>query len=188
MAKKQFYEENSTGGSRGEITYHGKAVISINGKTVVQEESGYSYKPPPRKGTTSAEEAAAQGKKVSLPQEEIKRQSTAFQESLLTAVLANKVDDHISAGKRASRAAVPGHTPGDGALADSSTRDEVGHLPPSRSHGSVAQSTEAMWDRMHGKHLSPAQQAELEHVRNMISALTKSLESYKQAEKELMMK
>jgi len=40
---------------------------------------------------------------------------------------------------------------------------------------------------MNEDNTSPAQQAELKHIRNMISALTDSLEGYKKAEKDLMM-
>merc|ERR1719482_2423182 len=72
IAKKEFYEQVSKGGARGEISYEGKALISINGKKVVAEESGYCYKPPPRKSTAVADmaaeiEAAANKPKPSIP-------------------------------------------------------------------------------------------------------------------------
>jgi len=63
--------------------------------------------------------------------------------------------------------------------------DEMAHVAP-QADGLAAQQ-QAMWDRMQEKHLGPAQEAELAHVRNMIECLTKSLEGYRKAERDLLM-
>jgi len=192
IAKKEFYDKMTTG---KEMKYEGKGLVSINGKVVVEEASGYCYKPPPRKSIVTIDAVAlaracsdadnTSVKKAPIPLEEVKRKSNAMQSSLLTAVLSRNVDEHVAAQSNSRKAATAAG--GTGALADSSTRDEIGHVNNATTDG-VAGHTEAMWNRMNGKHLSPAQGAELEHVRNMITALGKSLESYKQAEKDLMMK
>jgi len=192
IAKKEYYDKMTTG---KEMKYEGKGLVSINGKVVVEEASGYCYKPPPRKSIVTIDAVAlaracsdadnTSVKKAPIPLEEVKRKSNAMQSSLLTAVLSRNVDEHVAAQSNSRKAATAAG--GTGALADSSTRDEIGHVNNATTDG-VAGHTEAMWNRMNGKHLSPAQGAELEHVRNMITALGKSLESYKQAEKDLMMK
>merc|ERR1712087_767246 len=55
-----------------------------------------------------------------------------------------------------------------------------------KADAGVTENVEGAWNRMSGKGMSPAQEAELKHVRNMIDSLTKSLEQYKQAERDLM--
>merc|ERR1712039_364862 len=55
-----------------------------------------------------------------------------------------------------------------------------------KADAGVTENVEGAWNRMSGKGMSPAQEAELKHVRNMIDGLTKSLEQYKQAERDLM--
>jgi len=52
---------------------------------------------------------------------------------------------------------------------------------------SVAERSEKMWDRMLEKGLTPAQEAELAHIRNMINALQASVDHYKKAEKAILM-
>jgi len=66
-------------------------------------------------------------------------------------------------------------------------------LPPQEASG-FAQIVERQWDVMTEKHLSPAQKAELQHVRNMkaslqqqITALQNSFEAFQNAEMELLM-
>merc|ERR1712050_471976 len=66
--------------------------------------------------------------------------------------------------------------------------DELAHVPPDVEHAqSIAESTEAMWDRMNEKNLSPSQQAELIHIRGMIQGLEESLKEYMAAEKNLLL-
>jgi flavin-dependent dehydrogenase len=75
-----------------------------------------------------------------------------------------------------ARSTVAGHGAND---------DEMALSAP-QGDGIAAQS-QAMWDRMQEKHLSPSQNAELIHVRGMIDTLTKSLEAYRQAERDLLL-
>jgi len=190
IAKAEYLHEVSKkgGGATGQIEREGKPLVSINGMTpAAKDVGGYVFRAPPRKSLVGMTAVVPDAKK-DVPHEEIKKKSTQLQESLMTAMLARQVDDHVNKG-RTTRGSTGGENHGNGAMASASTRDEVGHMPPTGSVDmGVAASSEAMWHRMQGKHLSPAQTAELEHIRNMITALTGSLESYKKAEKELMMK
>merc|ERR1712107_512188 len=71
---------------------------------------------------------------------------------------------------------------------DREVANEMAYVPPKRGDSEgIADTTDAMWARMKDDNMSPAQQAELNHIRCMITSLTQSLEGYKKAEKELML-
>merc|ERR1719215_2286891 len=53
----------------------------------------------------------------------------------------------------------------------------LGHEAPEAD--GIAEQSEAMWNRMLEKGLSPAQNAELAHIRTMINALQTSIEGYR---------
>jgi hypothetical protein len=184
LAKKAHYELVSKGGgAKGDIDYTGKKLLSVEGKAIVAAQSGYTYTPPARKSVASAETLASP--KPMISKEEVERKSETLKESLLSAVLAHKMDDHVQAGNTLRRQRSRTE---EGLLSQSQeTMDEIGHVPPADIGEGIADQTAAMWDRMHEKHLSPSQQAELAHIRHMITALNRSLESYKQAEKDMLM-
>jgi len=208
LAIKEFYESVSKGGSNNEITYNGKKLISINGRVLAGKGTGGGYKPNLRQ-SFSNKPTGSVPKPPQIKPEEVATQSAKFKENLTNTVLAAKIEDHVqqthqtkttdhkSTSRRTSNvgmAAVlklPGMAPQPKDEKESRAQQEVlhqlGHVVPDHVGDSVQDAAEAMWDRMHEKHLSPAQEAELAHVRHMIEALTKSLESYRQAEKSLLM-
>lgn len=188
IARKDFYDKYAkAGGAKGEIEYHGKALISVNGKKIASAaDGGYQHKPPPRKSVIiEPGSLPAASAKTAIPLAEVEQKSEAKRHSLAQACFAGNLDQLLQRQGSFRRESKP--PTGAGALGDESTMHEIGHVPPSHVSESVTESTEAMWDRMHEKHLSVAQKAELAHIRFQITALTKSLDAYKQAEKELLM-
>jgi hypothetical protein len=194
LYKKEYYDEMSKkGGAKGEIEYTGKKLHSVEGKTVAAAKTGYVFKPPARKSISMEPPIPAAALAAALPKApnpmtsaaEIAQKSKEKQQSLMSAVMASKIDGHIEAKSTERRRSLTRE--GTGLLSQSDqTVHEIGHLPPTSSGKGIAAQTEAMWDRMTEKHLSPSQEAELAHIRHMISALGKSLESYKKAEKDML--
>jgi hypothetical protein len=184
IAKKEYYETIMKGeGARGEIVYNGKKLISIDGKTVAEAKSGYTFKAPQRKSVALTAPPPTEKKPV-IPVEEVKRKSLNLKESLANALMARKIDDHVQSSSTTRRSSKD--LSQSGCLQDEKTRNEIGHVVLTRSD-SVQDRAEEMWNRAHEKHLTPSQEAELAHIRHMIEALTKSLATYKQAEKDMLM-
>merc|ERR1712176_332245 len=73
------------------------------------------------------------------------------------------------------------------ASVDKDIAHEMAYVPPKKDGDGIADTAEAMWARMNDDNMSPAQAAELNHIRSMITSLTQSLEGYRKAEKELML-
>lgn len=198
LAMKSYYEETAkAGGAQGEIVYRGKKLLGIQGEEVA---ASAEYRPP---GLKSASDMAAFGaasslpspKKPAIPEAEVLERSLQKRNSLVSSVMGSKIDEHVQRGMpspgiafaAAAVARQRAATAASSTLEDPRTRDELGLVPPEGVGDSVAAASEAMWDRMHEKHLSPAQEAELAHIRHMIDALSRSLESYREAEKALLM-
>eukprot|EP00928_Gymnodinium_smaydae_P015746 TRINITY_DN15831_c0_g1_i1.p1 TRINITY_DN15831_c0_g1~~TRINITY_DN15831_c0_g1_i1.p1 ORF type:complete len:840 (+),score=243.47 TRINITY_DN15831_c0_g1_i1:165-2684(+) len=203
VAKREFYQEQAkAGGAKGEIEYHGKDLISVNGRPVAQAGGGgYQYQPPRRQSSIAIQnQNSGGGVRPAINAEEVSRKSSIKKENLVASITAAQMDEHVMKKKSNEAASASSlameavaarsrmNTAASSTLDDPVTRDEIAHITPvcASEHG-VAASTEAMWDRMHSKNLSPSQEAELAHVRHMIDALGKSIESYKQAEKTLLM-
>mmetsp|Transcript_41888 Transcript_41888/g.66539 ORF Transcript_41888/g.66539 Transcript_41888/m.66539 type:complete len:824 (-) Transcript_41888:181-2652(-) len=185
IAKKAYYDEIMQGcGARGEIIYKGKKLISIEGKTVEAVKSGYTFKAPQRK-SVAVLEPPPEAKKPVIPIEEVKRKSNKLTESLTAAIMARQIDDHVGSRNTARRGSKD--LTQLGCFEDTNVMHEIGHSAGSTKTDSVAEQAQAMWDRAHEKHLSPSQEAELAHIRHMIEALSKSLATYKQAEKDMLM-
>merc|ERR1712183_296186 len=68
---------------------------------------------------------------------------------------------------------------------DKDLAHEMAYVPP-KGDG-IQDTADAMWARMNDDNMSPAQAAELNHIRSMITSLTQSLKGYKKAEKDLML-
>jgi len=114
--------------------------------------------------------------------------SQAKRERLHRQVTEQQIDSHVEKAVLANKIAaqaLAAHNKQSMMGRSEADLHEFGHVAPDDE--SILDRTEKMWNRMGGKNLSAAQQAELDHIRNMIAALTKSLQSYREAEKQLLM-
>merc|ERR1711957_500900 len=198
LGKAEYYKEiQKIGGAVGEIEYHGKKLISVNGKVVGGKAGGYKFTPGKRLSVVSFAEQASPPKPPVVNTQEVQKKALQRRESLTEKVMAAKIDAHVAASKpdaptqssSTRRASVKAGPQGMGALLAGMPKavvHEMAYVPPSNAGDGVADRAEAMWSRMSDDNMSPAQQAELKHVRNMITALTDSLEGYKKAEKDIM--
>jgi flavin-dependent dehydrogenase len=206
LARWEYYQENLKGASSsGAIDYTPRKLISIDGKTIGKKApaGGGGYNFTARKSLTKQDLEPA----VSKPQvnvEEIEKKASVKRASLTEKVMCAHVGgagDSMAASSRKAALAdmlashggammLPAKNQPPRHMADLGSQsqdamDQLAHTMPSRDGLEAA--GEAMWDRMQEKHLSPAQEAELAHVRKMIVDLTKSLETYVKVEKDLMM-
>uniref|UniRef100_A0A7S4WA74 Pyridine nucleotide-disulphide oxidoreductase N-terminal domain-containing protein n=1 Tax=Alexandrium monilatum TaxID=311494 RepID=A0A7S4WA74_9DINO len=215
LAVADFYGKHSKSGGRGEIDYKAKDLISVEGKVRGGTDMG-GYKPrlslanikPPELPATPMAipkeqvERIAQKKRDSLTQSAMAAAVDAMVQGGGKGPEASKRRPSIVVGDGTPVAAglgsllargPPAARPADAgsartlATADSEVLDQLALTVPRDVGDSVADASAAMWDRMHEKNLSPAQQAELEHVRNMITALEKSLQNYRDAERQLLL-
>jgi len=176
IAMKEYYDEVSKGGKNGEIQYEGKKLISINGKVVpgfgkagTMERAGQSTP----SSQTSAKPVPAAPPKAPLGfmnPADVAKQAKAQQQKLAAAVMAKSVAEEPAP---TSPPAAPANNRSP--VAQSKYQPDVKRF--------VA---EPVKDTTPAKGLSPAQEAELAHVRNMIACLSQSLDSYKQAEQQLL--
>jgi hypothetical protein len=206
LARWEYYQENLKGASSsGAIDYTPRKLISIDGKTIGKKApaGGGGYNFTARKSLTKQDLEPA----VSKPQvnvEEIEKKASVKRASLTEkamcahvggagdsmaassrkAALADMLASHGGAMMLPAKNQPPRHMADLGSQSQDAM-DQLAHTMPSRDGLEAA--GEAMWDRMQEKHLSPAQEAELAHVRKMIVDLTKSLETYVKVEKDLMM-
>jgi len=206
IVMRDFYDK--MGGSKtGDMKYVGKALISINGHI-----PGAAVPPAAASATTSTSTdpaspvagAAGQYRRPerkpsqvmgvplkSIPKEQIETKAEEKRKSLHEAVMTEQIEAHMKAMHQqilpeALTSRRRGHEPAPAPPVKTPALEEIGHVPPSSAGDGVADTTEAMWNRMHEKHMSPAQEAELAHIRHMIAALSKSLESYKKAEQDML--
>merc|ERR1712039_999522 len=196
----------------GEIEYKGKKLISINGKVLGGRGGGYTFtanKRPSIKavGTDiSVVKAPDPMNKPVIKADEVKTKAIERKNSLAEKVLSEKLDDHVKKNSKPS-AGVGGGIGGLGnqvaaqaammkslgtklpmtAQVDADIAHEMAYVPPKKDGDGIADTAEAMWARMNDDNMSPAQAAELNHIRSMITSLTQSLEGYKKAEKDLML-
>jgi hypothetical protein len=124
-------------------------------------------------------------RKTPIPAGEVEQRATVKRKSLRESVLSSGIEQHVK--NSAQQAMLKGFRLPGMASDDKDVMHRMAYEPPKGATASGSQSrAEAMWDRAHDKHLSPAQEAELEYVRNMIRSLEASLEKYRAAEKEIM--
>jgi len=155
-----------------------KKLLTIDGKEV-KSAGGYTFKPPAD---------TAPRKTVIFNAGEVAEASQAKRERLHRQVTEQQIDSHVEKAVLANKIAaqaLAAHNKQSMMGRSEADLHELGHVAP--DDDSILERTEKMWNRMGGKNLSAAQQAELDHIRNMIAALTKSLQSYKEAEKQLLM-
>jgi len=159
---------------------------SINGKTLAVQKSGYTFKAAGKKADAPA------AKPFCLPKAEIAQVSLKKRESLMQAVTGAQIDKHVTAAssqKRASMAAqqkdlLAGSKMFGGGGGSIEDMHDLAHTHHAED---VAARSEGQWNRMLEKDLDATQNAELQHVRNMISALETSIAGYRQAEKAILM-
>jgi len=162
-----------------------KKLKTIAGKEVTAPKSGYAFKAP---------SAAAAPKPFVLPKAEVEKKAEQKRASLMHSVTSQQIDEHVTAGSKKRQSQLAQNAAGllaalkqkqghAGSTADD--LHEVGHVGPETD--SVAQRSEDMWERMLEKGLTPVQEAELAHIRNMINALQSSIDHYRKAEKAILM-
>jgi len=197
-----------------DFTYIGKKLLTVAGKKVAEvpvassapAAGGAAKKPaaafakaraPGRKATKPVKKPLPkiEDKVVHKPQvEEVRRKSVAKRQSIADSAILKSMGGGASAPESKSKPGpvafrIPGNYSKPKAAEPSEEEKkmhEMAHIPPAAESGHQ-EAADAMWKRMSGSGLSPAQQAELDHVQNMIATLTKSIDAYKKAEKDLML-
>merc|ERR1712107_193442 len=117
----------------------------------------------------------------------VKTKALERRNSLAEKVLAEKLDDHVNQNKPTASGAMAEKVAAQAAMMktlgtkipgmDREVANEMAYVPPKRGDSEgIADTTDAMWARMKDDNMSPAQQAELNHIRCMITSLTQSLE------------
>jgi len=214
VARREYYNEiQKKGGAQGEIEYKGKKLISINGKVLGGRGGGYTFtanKRPSIKAVGSDVSVVKAPEPVKPPvikADEVKTKAIERKNSLAEKVLAERLDEHVQQTSKPKPAGVGGGIGGMAnqvaaqaammktlgtklpmaASVDNDLAHEMAYVPPKRDGDGLQDTAEAMWARMNDDNMSPAQAAELNHIRSMINSLTQSLEGYKKAEKDLML-
>lgn len=204
MAKKEYYSEiQKKGGASGEIEYKGKKLVSVNGKVIGAKQGGYQFTANKRPSVVSAGGVSMVKqpdpvKPPTIDTSEVKTKALERRNSLAEKVLAEKLDDHVNKNKPTASGAMAEKVAAQAAMMktlgtkipgmDREVAHEMAYVPPQRGDTEgIADTSDAMWARMKDDNMSPAQQAELNHIRCMIQSLTQSLDGYKKAEKELML-
>eukprot|EP00434_Breviolum_minutum_P031179 symbB.v1.2.027574.t1/scaffold2839.1/size69180/4 len=157
-------------GDRSEVMLQ-RTLLKIDGKNIETRSAAFDFVPPPQAAEVLLPTPG--DRKRAIPEPEVARRASSKSESL-QAMLSKQIDEHV---QRSS---------------SSAAFDDERWVPISPSRG-FAELAETQWDIMTEKHLSPAQRAELIHVRNMItslkqqiSSLNGSLEAFQRAERELL--
>lgn len=213
LNKQEFYDK--TGKSKsGEFKYVGKKLISINGKVPggAGGGGGGGSKPAAAAAPAAAEPAAAPEKKFDPvrrqpsiikgpPLAELAKQSKvqieekaqAAQKSLQETVIAGGIEEHMKKLHR-QNSTNEKRAPGRRSTVDDlkTVQAAMQNVPENlvdevaRSGVGEAEAADNAWARLTGGNLSPAQKAELAHNRNMIECITKSLATFREAEKKLL--
>jgi hypothetical protein len=159
-----------------------KKLISIDGKSVVKARSDYVFKAP----------AAAPAKPVAVPTAEIEMKSAQKRDSLMRSVTEMQLEQHMTSTSKRRQSQIAGATAGllaqlkhKGAGSTEEDLHKISHEAPASD--SLAERSEAMWDRMLDRGLSPAQTAELAHYREMIVAMERSIAAFRQVERAILM-
>jgi len=199
LNKTEYYTKKGMSAT-GEFKYSGKKLVSVGGKTLPGKggaAGGGAAAPEknfePVRRQPSMVKAPQLGDLIKANKVTIEEKAQASQASLQEKVMASKIEDHVktlskqnsTVGNTASRRK---STIDAQALSDVARNMEASLNSRNMQAGeSVTDAVEGSWNRMQGKHLSIAQQAELDHVQNMIACLEKSLKQYRQAEQDLLM-
>jgi len=191
-----FYAEVGKGGKNGEITYEGKPLLSINGKVL-----------PGCKGTGSLLGTASKPAPAPAPGAKLAAvpQGGGYVNPLEMQQLAKERQQAMAAMVQARpQASAPAPAPAPEVT--SSWRPSVGSVAPPKSGGvgglpcGIAAAAAAAANVMKATPvvapmpvstvvpggLSPAEEAELFHVRNMIQTLQSSLAAFQKAEQEIL--
>lgn len=164
-----------------------KKLKAYGGKELgAKKAGGYKFKAP-------GAAAPANAKPFKLPTAEVQQVAEKKRNSLIKQVTSSQIDDHVTSGQKTRKSQMLAQQAGllaqlKGPMTGGTQDDlhDLAYVPPSGSEG-LAGDSHAMWDRMLEKGFSPAQTAELAHIRNMISALQTSVEGYRKAEKAILM-
>lgn len=164
----------------GANVFCAKKLVSVSGKAVPAANASDHVTLQNSKLQEVAAAAAAPVPPPPISEEEVLKVATSKTDSLHS-MLAKQIDAHVSKSSGASLS-----TPFD----DKRWKE----LPGPEEASGFAQMMERQWDVMTEKHLSHAQKAELQHIRNMktslqqqVAALQNSLEAFQHAEIELLM-
>merc|ERR1712113_1106037 len=131
--------------------FHAKKLISVNGKA----------SPPSHVPRTNSGLKGKVGTPKPISQSELVEAATIRRTSFHN-LLAEQIDRHVQQQSGAATSA-----------RKSSFNDDLWkELPAEAGYAKLA---ETQWDHMTGKHLSPAQRAELCHVRNMMASLKQQI-------------
>jgi len=209
LERTKLYDRQSRGKKVDDFTYIGKKLVAVAGKKVAAipvaakaSAGGGGAAKAPAKAFAKARAPGRKAKPVkkALPNiedkvvhkpqiEEVRRKSTIKRLSIADGAILKSMGGAPATEKKSLPFPVK-RGPGIGAFKlpqkEESHTHEMAYVPPPAESGHQEQA-DAMWKRMNGTAMSPAQQAELDHVQNMIAALTKSISAYKIAEKDLMM-
>jgi hypothetical protein len=164
----------------GANVFCAKKLVSVSGKAVPAANASDHVTLQNSKLQEVAAAAAAPVPPPPISEEEVLKVATSKTDSLHS-MLAKQIDAHVSKSSGAS-------------LSTSFDDKRWKELPGPEEASGFAQMVERQWDVMTEKHLSHAQKAELQHIRNMktslqqqIAAFQNSLEAFQHAEIELLM-
>ncbi|KAJ8603164.1 hypothetical protein CTAYLR_004601 [Chrysophaeum taylorii] len=182
LAKHKFYADLRKGSKHDEIVHRGKPLLEIDGKKVETVETNSSSsaskkavfaRPAGSKRHLKEEQTPPQ--KHALDPSEVLTKSAAKRESLVATALA------LDPPKPTKKKLPPGARL---ALPAEVLQDHAHHGPAEDGH---QENADQMWTKMSGAHLTPTAEAELDHVRNMIQALTKTIQAYQRAEQQILL-
>lgn len=206
LAKKAFYDDVRKNAKKDEFFHTGKKLMTINGREVEVSVKAANNS----HGTATATAAAAkpavfsrakpmgghkrrpapkvkeEDKVIHKPDvAEVSRRSSQKRASLVSSMLSKGIEAAIGPASAVPAETVKpkGVAPNANKVMPNKILAEMGlHTSTDEGHAANA---EKMWNTMSGAHLTPAAEAELAHVRNMLSALEKSIAAYKAAEAQL---
>jgi len=197
MNKNDYYTKNGMS-KTGEFKYKGKELLKIAGKTPAGKGgAGGGGSPAPKmvkkasiikdppKGGLGGLVAANKSAVTEKAEETTAKLHAAVLEAQVDKVVENRQKEAAEAAVSKTSSRRKSTIQDQKNLAAILSKAPVGAYE-GKAEAGVTENVEGAWNRMSGKGMSPAQEAELKHVRNMIDSLTKSLEQYKQAERDLM--
>jgi len=168
-------------GSDGVSGLCAKTLASVGGKGLPTANAARSVDQDANKlQEVSAAAHSASAKPLPIPQDEVLKAATSKSDSLHS-MLAKQIDLHVNKS-------------GAHSVSTPFVDERWKELPPQELASGFAEIVERQWDVMTEKHLSPAQKAELQHIRNMkvslqqqIASLQSSHKAFERAEMDLLM-
>jgi len=167
----------------GESVFCAKKLLSVNGSGVQLASAQDHLARANSKLVDVAATVSTPPAPTPISESEVMRVATNKTENLHN-MLAKQIDMHVQQASTASAAN----------RKSAVFNDELWKELPQPEASGFAEIAETAWDIMTEKHLTPAQKAELTHVRNMmaslrhqIATLSSSLEAYQCAERELLL-